>query len=123
MPVSQRFLPMIASASACSTGSPLRTWTRVKRSSASCSQYQSDDRLGTTPRTVLFLSGLRLERLDPFAMAPSYPPGANVLRPQTARSEKMCDRVRVVPKERQLRRTGLIEPIAVLDQATQAQHA
>ena len=61
---------MMRSASSCSTGSPLRTCTRVKRSSASCSQYQSDDSPGTTARDLMTLVLTFL----PLAMGPLVSP-------------------------------------------------
>src|SRR5260221_9066382 len=44
-PVSQRILPMSEAAMVFSAGLPPRTSTRVKRSSTSCSQYQSVEKL------------------------------------------------------------------------------
>src|SRR5687767_11880175 len=94
MPVSQRFLPMSRPARSCSAASSLRTSTRVNLSSASCSQYQSEVRprsagapaagwrRGVTLRVAVRVTlrvALRLPAEREVAMAPSFPPTANLL--------------------------------------------
>src|SRR5262245_45406828 len=81
-PVSQRRLPRMRLASACSAAASLRTSTRVKRSSVSCSQYQSDVRpsnAGAAANCRRAVARFLGERFAAFAIAPFRTPATSLL--------------------------------------------
>src|SRR5687768_6215978 len=129
MPVSQRILPTSCRARSCSAPSSLRTSTRVNRSSASCSQYQSEVRpsragapgAGSRRRGALRVAFCLLAEREA-AMAPLFPAVNLVEGYPCVQSNKVCDGIGIVGEKRELGFAGTKQAILFFHQAAQGEH-